>query len=70
MKFSLACSPVHIAASVGSVEGIELLLVRGGGDASLKSIHNTTPLHDAAAQGHTGDQTKDASCVCFIIVSL
>lgn len=48
------CSPVHIAASVGSVEGIELLLVRGGGDASLKSIHNTTALHDAAAQGHTG----------------
>ena len=46
-------SPVHIAASIGSVEGLQLLKVYGG-DFDIQSAQYTSPLHDAAANGNTG----------------
>ena len=46
-------SPVHIAATVGSVEGLELLLSYNG-DMNALSFQNITPVHDAAANGKTG----------------
>ena len=46
-------SPAHIAASVGSVEGLQLLL-QYNGDFNLQSNQGATPLHDAAAIGETG----------------
>lgn len=53
----ISCSPVHIAATVGSIEGLELLSSYNG-DINLQSNQCITPLHDAAVNG----QTSESSC--------
>lgn len=46
-------SPVHVAATVGSIEGLELLSSYNG-DINAQSTQYITPLHDAAVNGQTG----------------
>lgn len=50
---NISYSPVHIAATVGSLEGLELLSSYNG-DVNVLSHQYVTPLHDAAVNGQTG----------------
>ena len=46
-------SPVHVAASVGAVECLQVLAAHGA-DLEQRSMHGAQPLHEAAASGQTG----------------
>ena len=46
-------SPSHIAATVGSMQCIQILQAYGA-DFGAKSVHGATPMHEAAASGNTG----------------
>jgi hypothetical protein len=46
-------SPVHIAATLGSIEALELLTTYNG-DINAVNAMNVTPIHDAATNGQIG----------------
>ena len=46
-------SASHLAATLGSILSLQLLQAYGA-SFSVKSVHGATPLHEAAANGHTG----------------
>ena len=52
-KFFL-CSLAHLAASVGSVEALQLL-IQYGADFELYTPTGIRPIHDAAANGQAGE---------------
>lgn len=47
-----AHSPAHVSATLGLLPCLQLLQAYGA-DFTLKSIQGATPMHEAAANGHT-----------------